>query len=56
MTWEDNQKVQSSSYKMNEYWECNVHVDCSKQCCMVYLKVDSRVDHKSSHDKGLVNF
>ena len=49
MTWEDSQKLQSSSYKINEYWECNI---------LVYLKVDSRVDQKSSHDKGqgLVNF
>ena len=55
MTWEGGQKVETSSYKINKYWGCNVHDDYSKQCCIVYLKVAKKVYHKSSHEQGLVN-
>ena len=44
------QKVETSSYKINRFWGCNVqHGDYSQQYCIAYLKVARRVDLKSAH-------
>ena len=49
---ERGEKVQTSSYKINQPWECNVqHGDCSQQQCVVYLKVAKKVNLESSHHK-----
>ena len=40
---ENGQKMQTSRYKINKFWECNVlHGDYSQQCSIVYLKVARR--------------
>ena len=50
---EGGQKIQTSSYKINKSWACNVqHDDYSQQYCTVYLKVAKRGDLKSSHHKN----
>lgn len=42
-----DQKAQASSYRIIKSWGCNVqHKDC-----ITYLKVDNRVDLKSTHHK-----
>ena len=47
---EGGQKVQSSSYKINKSWGCNIqHGNCSYYYCIAYLKVAKRVDLKNSH-------
>lgn len=44
---EDDLKVQTPSYMVNKYERYKVqHDDYSSRCCMVYLKVVIRVDHK----------
>ena len=49
---EGGQRVHTSSYKINRFWEYNVlHGDYSWQYCIVYLEVARRVDFKSSHRK-----
>ena len=49
---ESVQGVQSSSYKMNKFWGCDVqHGDYCWKYCTAYLKVAKRVDLKSSHHK-----
>ena len=55
---EGGQKVQTSSYKVNKYWGCNVqHADYSKQCSMGYLNVAKGVDPKCSpHKKKNCNY
>ena len=36
---DDDQRVQIASYKMNEFWRCNVqHGDCSRQHYIEHLK------------------
>ena len=46
------QKIQTSSYKTNKSWGCNVrHGDDCQQYCVVYLKISKKVDLKSSHCK-----
>ena len=40
---ENGQKIQTSRYKINKFWEPNVlHGDYSQQCYIVYLKVAKR--------------
>ena len=34
------QKAQTSNYRINKFWECNI------QYCIIYLKVAKRVDFK----------
>ena len=47
---EGSQRVQTSNYKMNKCWGCNVqHGDYSQEYRRVYLKVAKRIDFKSSH-------
>lgn len=38
-------EVQTSSYRINKSWGCNVqHGDCSQESCSAYLKADKRVN------------
>ena len=48
------QKVQTSSYKINQSWECNVHHDdYCQQYCIIHTKVAKRLN--SSHqDKEII--
>lgn len=47
------QKVQTSSYKINQSWECNVHHDdYCQQYCIIHLKGANGVNVKSSHHKN----
>ena len=49
---ESDQKVQTSSYKMNKYQRCNGHHDDYIQhCCLIHRKLVKKVDPKSSHHK-----
>ena len=49
---EGGQKEQTSSYKINKYWGCNVqHNRYNEHCCTLYMKVVERVNPKSSHHK-----
>ena len=44
------QRVQSSSYKMNKFWESNVqHDDYSEQYLIIYLKPAKSIDLKGYH-------
>ena len=46
------QRAQTSSYKMNKFWESNVqHGNYSQPCCIIHLKVAMKVDLKSFHQK-----
>ena len=35
---EGSQKVQTSSYKINKYWGCNVQQKCNEHYCTLYMK------------------
>ena len=40
---ENGQKIQTSRYKVNKLWECNVpHGDYSQQCYIVHLEAAKR--------------
>lgn len=42
--------LQTSSYKINEYWGCNVqHDKYNSHSCVVYMEVVKRANPKSSH-------
>ena len=46
---EGNQMIQTSSYKTNKYWGCNVqHDKYNEHNCMLHMKV-KRVNPESSH-------
>lgn len=47
------QKVQTSSYKINNPGNLMQHDDYSRYC-IIYLKVDERMELKSSHHKKKV--
>ena len=42
---ESSQKVQTSNYRINKFWECNI------QYYIIYLQVAKRVGFKNSHHK-----
>ena len=49
---EEGQDVQTSSYKINKSWECNVQCgNCSPKHYSAYFKIVKRVNFKSSHHK-----